>query len=498
METILVRYSEIALKSTPVRKRFEMALERNMKAMLASDNVGGRVIRSHDRLFVETDDAESAVGSLRKVFGIASMSVAVTCPPDMESIISTVSSISKDVLFFRDTFAIDARRSGKTQPFTSLDLKRKAGEAVLKANSAKDVKVDLDHPSKTIFIEARQRKAYIFTSYIRCHAGFPIGTQGKVFAKVDDDRGLISAWLMMKRGCKVTVGGNYNIDLLRKYDPDLEVSDRFDDSFLGYVVGARLRNVSPSDGSMLGMPVFYPSIGLTDSAVDSMIRQIAAERGVIMKAVSLISGGIDSPVASYLMSRAGADVVLLHMSNGEYGDPKDLEKVIRIAERLESYTRREFPVYVADHGRNQKIIQEGCDSHYQCVLCKRTMHRVAKKLAQSIGAEGIVMGDSLGQVASQTLLNIRAEQYGLDFPVFRPLIGLDKLEVIDIAKRIGTYDISIIRTSGCAAVPKGPVTEAKVDKVLSMHQAIDLDRAVEECFGTIERVHRGRSAAGVR
>ncbi|MBR6910712.1 MAG: 7-cyano-7-deazaguanine synthase [Candidatus Methanomethylophilaceae archaeon] len=209
-----------------------------------------------------------------------------------------------------------------------------------------------------------------------------------------------------------------------------------------------------------------------------------------MKVVALISGGIDSPVASYLMSEAGADVMLLHMSNGDYGDPKDLEKVVSIAEKLEAYTGKEFPVYTADHGRNQKIIQDNCDPHYQCVMCKRTMHRVAKKFAQANGAYGIVMGDSLGQVASQTLLNIKAEQNGLDFPVIRPLIGLDKLEIIDIAKRIGTFDISIIKTSGCAAVPIGPVTEAKVDKVVSMHDKINLDDMVDVCFKSIRRVYR--------
>ena len=207
-----------------------------------------------------------------------------------------------------------------------------------------------------------------------------------------------------------------------------------------------------------------------------------------MKLVALVSGGIDSPVASYLMSEAGADVILLHMSNGDFGDPKDLEKVIRISQQLESYTKKKFPVYVADHGRNQGIIKDGCDPHYQCVMCKRTMRRVAKKFALANGASGIVMGDSLGQVASQTLMNIRAEQNGLDFPVLRPLIGLDKLEVIDIAKRIGTFDISIIKTSGCAAVPIGPVTEAKIEKVQDMQDKIDLDDMVEVCFNSIRRV----------
>ena len=163
--------------------------------------------------------------------------------------------------------------------------------------------------------------------------------------------------------------------------------------------------------------------------------------------------------------------------------------MIRIAEQLERYTRKEFPVFVADHGRNQRIIKENCDSHYQCVMCKRIMQRVSKRFAMSQGASGIVMGDSLGQVASQTLTNIRAEQSGLDFPVLRPLIGLDKTEVIAIAKRIGTFDISIMKTSGCAAVPIGPVTEAKVEKVAEMQDAIDIDSVVDECVRSIRRVY---------
>ena len=207
-----------------------------------------------------------------------------------------------------------------------------------------------------------------------------------------------------------------------------------------------------------------------------------------MKLVSLISGGIDSPVASYLMSEAGADVVMLHMSNGEYGDPKDLEKVVKISEQLERYTGKEFPVYVADHGTNQRIIADKADSNYQCVPCKRTMHNVAKRFAQSIGASGIIMGDSLGQVASQTLMNIRAEQKDLGFPVVRPLIGLDKLEIIDIAQRIGTFDISIIKTSGCAAVPIRPVTEAKPEKVAEFQQRMDFDDMIDRCVASIQKV----------
>ncbi|MBO7409999.1 MAG: 7-cyano-7-deazaguanine synthase, partial [Candidatus Methanomethylophilaceae archaeon] len=192
-----------------------------------------------------------------------------------------------------------------------------------------------------------------------------------------------------------------------------------------------------------------------------------------MKLVSLISGGIDSPVASYMMAHVGADVTMLHMDNGQFGDPKDVEKVVSIAKQLEKVTGKEFPVFVANHEPNQAAIKKSCDANYQCVMCKRFMHHVAKRFAIQNGFDGIIMGDSLGQVASQTLRNIKAEQTELAFPIIRPLIGLDKIEIIDTAKRIGTYDISIIQTKGCAAVPMKPVTEATPEKVKELQARLD-------------------------
>ena len=194
-----------------------------------------------------------------------------------------------------------------------------------------------------------------------------------------------------------------------------------------------------------------------------------------MKLVSLMSNGIDSPVASYRMSLMGADVILLHMDNRPYTDDRSVENVKAIAERLREVTGKEFPLYMAPHSDNQKEISENCDRSYQCVMCKRVMQRTARELARMLGADASVMGDSLGQVASQTLRNIVSENIGLDFPVIRPLIGMDKLEIEAIAKEIGTYDISIRPTDGCTIVPVGPITNADPEKVARFGEKIDVD-----------------------
>ena len=207
-----------------------------------------------------------------------------------------------------------------------------------------------------------------------------------------------------------------------------------------------------------------------------------------MKLVSLLSGGIDSPVASYVMSKRGADVILLHMDNGKYADRKELDKVKKLASKLSEITGKEFPLYVADHEENQTLIKEKTETSYQCVFCKRTMMNVAKEFALRNGCSGIVMGDSLGQVASQTLRNIRSETYDLGFPVVRPFIGMDKTEIIDIARRIGTYDISIIKTSGCGIVPLRPITEATPAKVSELQSKLDFEEMIKRSADSIRRV----------
>jgi tRNA uracil 4-sulfurtransferase len=197
-----------------------------------------------------------------------------------------------------------------------------------------------------------------------------------------------------------------------------------------------------------------------------------------LRVVCLISGGIDSPVAAYTMARQGIDVVLLHMDNSPYSDESSLEKVYDIRERLEAVTARDIQLFIAPHGRNQELTANACRKGFQCVICKRTMLRTAKGAARRIGAEAIVTGDSLGQVASQTLQNLKAETHGLDFPVLRPLIGMDKLEIENMAKSIGTYEISTRTPSVCTMVPKRPVTMARIDRLLDEESKLDYDEMI--------------------
>jgi thiamine biosynthesis protein ThiI len=198
-----------------------------------------------------------------------------------------------------------------------------------------------------------------------------------------------------------------------------------------------------------------------------------------MKAICLISGGIDSPVASYLMARQGVEIMLLHMDNRPYSLEDSVRKAASMAGPLRKASGQHVPFCFAPHGRNQEIIASRCQRSYQCVLCKRLMLRVAKEVALRMGADAIVTGESLGQVASQTLSNLRCEQAGLDFPLLRPLIGLDKLEIEKVAKEIGTYEISIsTRGPACSILPDHVVTMAREEDLLAQEAKMDIEEMV--------------------
>lgn len=205
-----------------------------------------------------------------------------------------------------------------------------------------------------------------------------------------------------------------------------------------------------------------------------------------MKTVVLISGGIDSPVAAYVMARAGAEVVLLHMDNRPFADDTSIERVKQLAAQLRKATGQAVPLYSARHGPAQEAIMHKADRMYQCVLCKHAMQLTAKALCKKIGADAITMGDSLGQVASQTLHNIRSEVGDVDFTILRPLIGYDKLEIESIAKEIGTFEISILPAVGCTALPSKVITMGRPERTQEYSERCDLEKMAAEAAENVE------------
>lgn len=188
--------------------------------------------------------------------------------------------------------------------------------------------------------------------------------------------------------------------------------------------------------------------------------------GVEGRVVALISGGIDSPVATWMMMKRGCYVIPLHFSQNEVETAKALENIAQLGRYSYGWELR--PI-VLDHAATvmptlEKLRAIG-ESRWNCVFCKRALIAKACQIAQEYGALAVVMGDSLGQVASQSLNNMAAISYGAPLPILRPLIGLDKVEIIALARRIGTFDISTRAQAPCAFLPSHPVTRGSLSKL---------------------------------
>jgi thiamine biosynthesis protein ThiI len=209
--------------------------------------------------------------------------------------------------------------------------------------------------------------------------------------------------------------------------------------------------------------------------------------GVSGRVAVLLSGGIDSPVASWLMMKRGATVVFVHFYSYPYTDIASLEKVNELVKLLtiHQYNSR---LYLVPFTNIQKKIVAHTPPDLRVVLYRRMMVRIAEILAHKENAQALVTGESLGQVASQTLPNIRVIDEAAQLPILRPLIGQDKSEIIEQAQRIGTYETSVLPYNDCCAlfVPKHPVTNASLDIVKSAEESLDINNLVAEAVSRVE------------
>ncbi|MEM5871796.1 MAG: tRNA uracil 4-sulfurtransferase ThiI [Candidatus Aenigmatarchaeota archaeon] len=210
--------------------------------------------------------------------------------------------------------------------------------------------------------------------------------------------------------------------------------------------------------------------------------------GVSGKVLSLISGGIDSPVASWMLMKRGCVVDFIHFYPTIFTKEKNLEVVKKIIGKLREYSPRKLTLYIVNTSEIQKAIVSECERKFTCVLCRRMMYRVSEMLAKRIGAKSLVTGENLAQVASQTLDNLFVENEAIRIPVFRPLIGMDKEEVISLAKKIGTYELSV-QVGCCSLAPQRPSTKANIEKILEEEKKIkNLDMLIANAFEKIEKV----------
>ncbi len=213
--------------------------------------------------------------------------------------------------------------------------------------------------------------------------------------------------------------------------------------------------------------------------------------GTSGKALLLLSGGIDSPVAGHLMQKRGLDVEAVYYHAFPYTGDGAKDKVIRLAEVLAERQHR-LTLHVVPFTRVQERFRDTAEAKLLVILYRRAMLRIAGMIAEARQLRALVTGESLGQVASQTLRNLTAIEDAAPLPVLRPLIGSDKSEIIELSKKIGAFDISTLPHEDCCSlfVPKHPETQASLKYVWKTEARIDWQSVVEEAFENIETIER--------
>ena len=206
-------------------------------------------------------------------------------------------------------------------------------------------------------------------------------------------------------------------------------------------------------------------------------------------ALTLLSGGIDSPVSTYMIAKRGVRLIPVHFFSFPYTSQQALDKVVELAQQLTDYCGR-MTIEVVPFTHIQEEMRDKVPEEYFTLVMRRFMMRIATRIAQANGANAIVTGENLGQVASQTMEAMASTQAVTDLPVLQPLIGMDKEEIITIARKIGTFDTSILPYEDCCTVftPRHPRTHPKLSEVEAAESALDIEALVEEALAGIERI----------
>lgn len=208
------------------------------------------------------------------------------------------------------------------------------------------------------------------------------------------------------------------------------------------------------------------------------------------KGLLLISGGIDSPVAGYMTCKRGMKIDCLHFHSFPYTGEAAKQKVIDLSKKISEFNGG-LNLYIVSFTHIQEDIHENCPEEFMITIMRRFMMRIAERLAKRIGDQAIITGESLGQVASQTIESITSSNSVVEtLPVLRPLIMFDKLDIISIANKIDTYETSILPYEDCCTVflPKFPVIKPQLEKVVKIESKLNIESLINEAMDKIEKI----------
>lgn len=289
------------------------------------------------------------------------------------------------------------------------------------------------------------------------------------------------------------------IEMMRDKEGSFKVfGRRSDKSFplnsmeIGMEVGGRVLQSNPKLWVDVHKPQHRLNIEIRDNAY-LCVEEIMAVGGLPMgtggKAALLLSGGIDSPVAGYQLMKRGVRCCAIHFQSPPYTGELARDKVMQLAKKLAAYAGG-MRVYLVPFTKCQLEIHEKCPDGLGTLITRRFMMRIAEKIARDYGAQALITGESLGQVASQTMEALGCTDAVVNMPVFRPLIGMDKTEIMAIAQKIDTFETSILPYEDCCTVftPRHPVTKPKLSTMPDAERKLDVDALVDEAVAATEMV----------
>jgi thiazole biosynthesis/tRNA modification protein ThiI len=205
------------------------------------------------------------------------------------------------------------------------------------------------------------------------------------------------------------------------------------------------------------------------------------------KALLLLSGGIDSPVAGWMMGKRGVEIEAVHFYSYPYTSERAKQKVIDLAQIMAQYCGK-IRLHVVPFTEIQLKINDNCPEEQLTIIMRRIMMKISEQIARKVNAMALITGESMGQVASQTMQSLYCTDAAVDMPVFRPLIGMDKVEVVDIARRIETFETSILPYEDCCTVfvAKHPQTKPKLEKILQSESVVDFEPLINTAVENTE------------